>query len=470
MGKKIQAEMDAQRSRFVEGCQETSGIDVGEANKLFDLIDKFAGYGFNKSHAAAYALLAYQTGWLKAHYPEEFYAAAMCFDLHQSEKLAVFVDDARRYPGMERGVEVLPPDINASHARFTVEQTDHGHAVRFALAGIRNVGEKAMEAIVTERERGGPFTSLKDFCERIPHGSMNRRQFEALAGAGALDSLERNRALVAANAEHLLAIAEAAMRERSSGQAALFGGEDAPVVDELRLTPTEPWSRVEAMGKERENFGFYFSGHPVEQFRDVAMANGARSYEALMEAGAPSGGRGSAVMAVMIEGMSKARTKRGDDFVRGDFSDPSGQFSAACFETALIPQFENWAASGECLLLDVELDSRDPAEPPRLTVRGARPLSAVSGSTPMRLIVDVFSQEAITELKAELELARDKTRAWPGEVVIKVALAEGGEQPICLGQGFVLGGELAERLAAIPGIANVELAPMRRRPNLRLVA
>src|SRR5690606_22545994 len=150
--KKIQAEMDAQRARFVEGCREVSDIGKAKANELFDLIDKFAGYGFNKSHAAAYALLSYQTAWLKAHYPEEFYAASMCFDMHQSEKLAVFVDDLRR-----NGLTLLGPDVNRSEAEFSVEQTDHGHAVRYALAGIRNVGERAMEQIVDERAAGGVF-------------------------------------------------------------------------------------------------------------------------------------------------------------------------------------------------------------------------------------------------------------------------------------------------------------------------
>ncbi|MEP1606973.1 MAG: DNA polymerase III subunit alpha, partial [Marinomonas sp.] len=254
MGKKVQAEMDAQRTRFVEGCKKYSDIEAKQANELFDLIDKFAGYGFNKSHAAAYALLAYQTAWLKAHYPEEFYAASMCFDMHQSEKLTIFVDDARRYPNDRGGIEVLAPDINASEARFTVEQTDDGYGIRYALAGIRNVGEKAMDAIVAEREGSGTFENLEDLFERMPQGSMNRRQLEGLAGAGALDGLEPNRAAILGNADLLLGIADAAERERSSGQAGLFGGEDAPA-QELRLQPTPEWPRAERMAKERENFG-----------------------------------------------------------------------------------------------------------------------------------------------------------------------------------------------------------------------
>ncbi|MGN6499361.1 MAG: DNA polymerase III subunit alpha, partial [Tsuneonella sp.] len=295
MGKKVQAEMDAQRQRFIDGCGENSGIEPKKANELFDLIDKFAGYGFNKSHAAAYALLAYQTAWLKAHYPEEFYAASMCFDMHQSEKLAVFVDDARR-----AGIAIEQPDVNRSEAEFTVERTDEGYAVRYALAGIRNVGEKAMEALVAERAANGWFETLEDLFARVPKGSMNSRQLEGLIAAGALDGLEPDRGKLFANVDLLLAVSEAASRERESGQAALFGGEAQPD-STLRLKDAEAWTRAERMAKERDNFGFYFSAHPVEQYRAVASANGARSFASLMDGGAPSGGRAPAVMAAMVE-------------------------------------------------------------------------------------------------------------------------------------------------------------------------
>ncbi len=468
MGKKNQSEMDQQRSRFIDGCRETSQIEAREANTLFDLIDKFAGYGFNKSHAAAYALLAYQTAWLKAHYPEEFFAASMCFDLHQSEKLNVFVDDARRYPVASThgtGIEVLPPDINASHARFTVEQTDHGYAVRYALAGIRNVGEKAMEAIVAEREANGPFESLKDLCERLPQGSMNRRQMEGLICAGALDSLEPDRALLHANADMLLAVADAAMRERSSGQAALFGGDNGPP-EELRLSPAEPWSRTQRMAQERENFGFYFSAHPIQQHREAASAQGARTYQSIMEAGAPAGGRGTAVIAAMVEAANKGRTKRGGEFIRADFSDTSGQFSAACFEESLVDDFRRWAAEGECVLLNVELDSPNPGEPPRLTVRGAKPMSSVTGRTAMRLQADVANTQALAELKEMLEIGSEA----PGEVVLRLILASGDCAMVRLGNRFKLGGELAEKLELVEGIENVRLEPVRGSARLRLVA
>ena len=465
MGKKIQSEMDAQRARFVEGCKQNSGIDARQANELFDLIDKFAGYGFNKSHAAAYALLSYQTAWLKTHYPEEFYAASMCFDMHQSDKLAVFVDDMRR-----NGFTLLGPNINRSEAEFCVEQTEEGYAVRYALAGIRNVGEKAMEQVAQERQRGGAFESLEDVFRRMPQGAMNRRQLEGLAGAGAFDCLEPNRAKVMANADLLLSVAEAAVRERESGQHGLFGGEHHEEPS-LRLAEADPWTRAEQMAAERENFGFYFAAHPVEQFRALASANGARSYASLMESGVAQGsngggGRQAAVMAAMVEGVSKGRTRRGGEFVRADFSDSSGQFSAACFEEGLVASFQRWAADGTCVLLNVELDAPSADEPPRITVRGARPLAEVRDNARMLLTLEVRTVEALQELR----LALREGQPGRGEVLARLRIGEGSEPLVRLGRDFDLDGELAERLAHIDGLAQISLTTRMGPARLKLVA
>jgi DNA polymerase-3 subunit alpha len=456
MGKKIQAEMDAQRARFVEGCKENSGIDAKKANELFDLIDKFAGYGFNKSHAAAYALLAYHTAWLKTHYPHEFYAASMCFDMHQSEKLAVFVDDMRR-----AGLAIEGPDMNRSEAEFTVEQTDESYAVRYALAGIRNVGEKAMEAVVAEREANGRFTSLDDLFRRAPAGSMNRRQLEGLAAAGAFDSLEPNRAKVLVNADTLLAEADRSARERTSDQHSLL---DDHAEQALRLVEAEPWTRTEQMAKERENFGFYFAAHPVEQYRAVASANGARSHASLMASGVQNG-RQQAVMAAMVESVNKGRTRKGAEFVRADFSDNTGQFSAACFEETLVENFVKWAREGTCVLLTVELDSPSPDEPPRVTVRGARPLAEVKDSARMVLSLDIACIDAVQEL-AMMLVAGAPGR---GEVNASLHLGDDLVKKMRLGRDFVLDGELVDRIAEIEGVANVQLKA-ERGPSLRLVA
>ena len=460
MGKKVQAEMDAQRARFVDGCKAVSQIDAKKANELFDLIDKFAGYGFNKSHAAAYALLAYQTAWLKTHYPHEFYAASMCFDMHQSEKLAVFVDDMRR-----GGIALAGPDINSSEAEFSVEQTDEGHQVRYALAGLRNVGEKAMDAIVRQRETSGRFADLEDLFRRIPAGTMNRRQLEALASAGAFDALEANRAKVLANVDMLLAVADEAERTRTSGQAGLFGGADA-AEPSLRLAEALAWSRGEQMAAERETFGFYFAAHPVEQYRAVASANGARNHASLMAGGGTGAGRQAAVMAALVEGVQKRKTRKGADFVVADFSDSTGQFSASCFEESLVESFQRWASESACVLLNVELDSPSPDEPPRVTVRGARPLSEVRDSARMLLTLDVERMEAIGELALRLEAGE----AGRGEVQARLHLENGEIATLRLGRSFKLDGDLAEQLAAIDGIGKVSLTARRSTDHLRLVA
>jgi len=458
MGKKDQKEMDAQRQRFADGCKTISGIEKGKANELFDLIDKFAGYGFNKSHAAAYALLAYQTAWLKTHYPHEFYAASMCFDMHQSEKLAIFVDDMRR-----NSVALAGPDINHSVAEFTVERTHDGYAVRYALAGLRNVGEKAMEQIVEERDTKGPFASLDDLFRRIPAGSMNRRQLEALAAGGALDCLEPNRAQVIANGELLMAVADEASRSRTSGQGGLFGSDDH-AVPATRLAESKPWSRSDQMTAERDNFGFYFAAHPVEEFRAVASANGARSFGSLIGGTGEVAGRSTAVMAALVENVQKRKTKKGNDFVMADFSDSSGLFSASCFEESLVEPFQQWAREGTCVLLNVELDRPNPDEAPRVTVRGARPLASVTSASRMLLKLEITRPEAIAELALLLPRGSDAK----GEVMARLKTGGPREPLVRLGNDFKLDADLIERLIPIEGLANMALTARPER-HLRLV-
>ena len=249
------------------------------------------------------------------------------------------------------------------------------------------------------------------------------------------------------------------------GQAALFGGDDhaAPT---LRLVDVEPWSKTEQMAKERENFGFYFAAHPVEQWRAVAVANGARTYAALMESGVAGGGRSQAVMAAMVEGVNRGKTRRGADFVRADFSDSSGQFSAACFEESLVDPMLQWAKDGTCLLLTVELDAPSPEEPPRVTVRGARPLSEVKVASSMQLRFDVLRPEVFGELTMLLQPGEPGR----GEVIARLRTGKGQDPLVRLGNDFHLDGELAERLASVEGLANVQLSARRGSANLRLVA
>ncbi|HYE29156.1 MAG TPA: DNA polymerase III subunit alpha [Allosphingosinicella sp.] len=459
MGKKIKSEMDAQRAGFVAGCERINAIPTAKANELFDLIDKFAGYGFNKSHAAAYALIAYQTAWLKAHHPVEFYAASMCFDIHQTDKLAVFVDDMRRM-----GVECLPPSINASEAEFAVEETDGGLAVRYALGALKGVGEKAMEQLVDERRASGAFKSLNDFAERVDPRLLNRRQIESLAGGGAFDGLDPNRAAVFAAAETLLAHAASAADARESGQGGLFGGGESNVVP-IRMPAATTWTLAQRMAAEKESFGFYFSAHPVDRYRHLAEAHGAKSLAALASLPAPAdGGRSGAVMAGLVEEARWRMSARGRRYLMATLSDASGQFAATVFEDEVAVQVEAAAKSGACALLNVELDRRPGEEAPRVTVRSLQPFESLSKRTRLRLEVEVDEVEAVARLAA----ATAAERGGQGELRLRVRL-DRGEAELVLGRDFQLDAELAARLERLDGVTAVRLS-VAPQPRLALVS
>jgi DNA polymerase-3 subunit alpha len=292
---------------------------------------------------------------------------------------------------------------------------------------------------------------------------MNRRQLEALAAGGALDALEPNRARLIANAELLMAVADEAARARTSGQGGLFGSDDHQT-QAIRLAEAKPWTRAEQMAAERENFGFYFAAHPVEEYRAIASANGARSYAGLIASGGSATGRTAAVMAALVEGVQKRKTKRGKDFVMADFSDASGLFSASCFEESLVEPFQQWAREGTCVLLNVELDRPSAEEAPRVTVRGARPLASVTSAARMVLQCDVLRPEAIGELALLLPRADDAR----GEVRVHLRTGRAREPWAILGQDFRLDSEVIERLIPVEGLANVALTARPDR-HLRLV-
>ncbi|MGZ8349415.1 MAG: DNA polymerase III subunit alpha [Allosphingosinicella sp.] len=457
MGKKIKAEMDAQRSRFVEGCA-AHGIEAAKANELFDLIDKFAGYGFNKSHAAAYALVAYQTAWLKAHHPVEFYAASMCFDMAQTDKLAVFADDMRRL-----GTLCLPPSVNASEAEFAVEAQDDGLAVRYALGALKGVGERAMEQLVVERKANGPFRSLDDFAGRIDPRLLNRRQIESLAGGGAFDEIA-DRAAVFAAAETILSAASSAADMRDSGQGGLFGEGPANVVP-IRMPSGESWSLAQRMTQEKESFGFYFSAHPVDNYRHLSEASGARSFAALASLPAPAdGGRSGAVMAALVEDVRWRTSARGRRYMMAALSDSSGQFEATVFDDALAEQVAAAAKAGACVLLNVELDRRPGEEAPRVTIRSIQSFDSLSRRTRLQIEVEVADAETVRRLAAAV--AGD--RGGNGQLRLRAA-HDRGEAELVLGRDFTIDAELAARLERIDGVSAVRLAVVEA-PRLALVS
>ena len=458
MGKKIKAEMDAQRADFVAGAAERNGIGPEKANELFDLIDKFAGYGFNKSHAAAYAVVAYHTAWLKAHYPVEFYAASMAYDIALTDKLMIFVDDMKR-----SGVRCLPPCVNASGSDFTVEQCEDGQlAVRYALGALKGVGEKAMASLVEERMRGGPFTSLSDLTSRIDPKLLNKRQIESLAAAGAFDSLAAaenlSRAQVHAFADTILATASSLADAREVGQSSLFGGDTGMRTVSLGLlarSKSAEWTLAQGMNAEKEAFGFFFSGHPVDQYRHVLEATNARSYAALCEAGGPiGGGRTSSSMAGIVEESRWRTPPSGKRYLLVTLSDAGGSYVASCFDEDVQASVEAAARSEAPSLITAELLWRPGEDAPRVTIRDITPLEVAAKRHRARLTLELASAEAVGDLVTLLKRAE----GGRAEVRARIPTAAGGFAEVSLGRGFTLDAEARAAIGRVRGVSSTTLA------------
>src|SRR6266446_2818961 len=266
MGKKDKEKMAKERKNFIEGCARTNKIPEKKANAIFDLLEKFAGYGFNKSHSAAYGVISYQTAFLKAHYPVEFMAGLLSNEINNTEKISVFVGECKRM-----GISILPPDINKSGLKFIPESQNGKMSIRYGLAAIKHVGESAMEMSIQERERGGEFTSLEDFCGRLGTRVANRKMLESLIKAGAVDFLGRDRAELFACIDQALASSAAAHRDRTAGQVSLFD-EAITATTSTRKRSIAPWSDHEKLSYEKELLGFYVSGHPLDAYIDLFAA------------------------------------------------------------------------------------------------------------------------------------------------------------------------------------------------------
>ncbi|HEY5665782.1 MAG TPA: DNA polymerase III subunit alpha, partial [Gammaproteobacteria bacterium] len=257
MGKKKPEEMAKQREVFLQGA-EACGVQLGRAATIFDLMEKFAGYGFNKSHSAAYALLAYQTAWLKAHYPEAFMAAVMTADMDNTDKLVILKDDCKSL-----GIRIEPPSINESSFGFTVGGEKR---VLYGLGAIKGVGQSVVESLIAERERGGPYQDLLDLCRRVDSHKINRRVLEALTSAGALDALGENRATLMDAVPSTLRLAEHSAEAEAAGQGALFGSNAVASDLEIVVDRKHEWSKREKLDRERDSLGLYLTGHPFEDY------------------------------------------------------------------------------------------------------------------------------------------------------------------------------------------------------------
>jgi DNA polymerase-3 subunit alpha len=343
MGKKIKKEMAAQKTRFVEGAV-ANGVGRGRAEYIFELVAKFAGYGFNKSHAAAYALIAYQTAYFKANYPTEFIAASMTLDMGNTDKLNCFAQEARRL-----GLRIEPPSVNRSEVGFI---PSHG-AIRYSLAALKNVGRHAVEHICAEREERGPFRDVSEFARRINPRLVNKRALETLAAAGALDELGLDRATAFANVDRIIAAGNRSLETSAEGQEDLFSGaKHLPPPIELRAA--KPWVPTDRLSKEFEAVGFFLTGHPLDDYQEVLEALGAEPW---IEFAAKARSRrvaGTLAGTVLLARERKGKT--GNSYAFAAFSDPTGQFEAVVFSEVLAAS-RSLLEPGTAVLLDVEAEA-----------------------------------------------------------------------------------------------------------------
>jgi DNA polymerase III subunit alpha len=291
MGKKDKQKMAKERKNFIEGCARTNRIPEKKANAIFDLLEKFAGYGFNKSHSAAYGVISYQTAYLKAHYPVEFMAGLLSNEINDTEKISIFVAECKRMK-----IAILPPDVNKSELKFVPEKWEGKvreskpsnelssafNAIRYGLAAIKHVGESATESVIRERQEGGEYQSLQDFCSRLGPRVANRKMLESLIKTGAFDFLGRDRAELFACIDEALATAAAAQRDRAVGQVSLFDEMSRPPLTAAHKSVT-PWSEHEKLSYEKELLGFYVSGHPLDAYAAVFAAKNYPSIASLKQ-------------------------------------------------------------------------------------------------------------------------------------------------------------------------------------------
>ncbi len=440
MGKKIKSEMDAQREVFVQGAMDR-GVARAKASQIFELVAKFADYGFNKSHAAAYALVAYQTAYYKANHAVEFMAASMSFELKDTDKIAVFRQELERI-----GISLLPPDINASGVNFSVEaiEDEDGKAIRYALAAVKNVGDAAMRAVVAEREAGGPFTSVFEFASRMGAGVVNKRQLENLVRAGAFDDLEPNRRRLFEAVELLIRHAESA--ERNSGQDSLFGAGPNMGMPEPTLPDIPDWPPLKRLNYEQEAIGFYLSSHPLEVYATVLDGLNTTACAELVER-ANDGASSVQVAGVVLN--VQERDSNGRRFAFVQLSDPSGSYEVAFFQEAFSSSREH-LEPGRFLLIRANV--RAEGDSVKLTAQGAEDLERKAVVRMKGLEIQFAESTPLAPLKSILE----RQGAGSGRIMFVVKTPQRGDVELTLKESYALSPAVRAEIDALPGILSVK--------------
>jgi DNA polymerase III subunit alpha len=456
MGKKIRAEMDKQRERFVAGAVK-NGVPKGQAETIFELLAKFADYGFNKSHAAAYALVSFYTAYMKAHYPVEFLAASMTLELNNTDKLSEFRSEAQRL-----GIKVEAPSINRSGATFDVSEG----TIYYALAALKGVGPQAIEQIVEERKKG-PFTSLADVASRVNPRAINKRIIESLAAAGAFDALESNRARVFAGADAILAACQRSHEAATIGQNDMFGNAaDAPTI---MLPQIEPWLPAERLRREYDAIGFFLSGHPLDDYATVLKRLRVQSWAEFSRA-VKTGATAGKVAATVVSRMER-RTKTGNKMGIMGLSDPTGHFEAVLFSEGLA-QYRDVLEPGAAVLL--QLGAELQGEDVRARVLHAEPLDDAAAKTQKGLRIFLRDTKPLDSIVKRLQMPEappsngapvlkgaapsiaPRPASGDGEVSLVMMLDLETEVEMKLPGRFKVSPQIAGAIKAVSGVVDVQ--------------
>jgi len=435
MGKKIREEMDKQRIRFVDGAVER-GVGKAQANMIFDLLAKFADYGFNKSHAAAYAIVSYQTAYLKAHHPVEFLAASMTYDMSNTDKLNDFRREAERL-----GIEVVQPSVMTSFRPFEVGE----NRIFYSLAAIKGVGEAAVDHIVEKRQEKA-YESLEDFCERIDPRVVNRRVLESLINSGALDCFKRDREAMIAGLDRIMGHAQRTQENAVSGQADIFGASGGPK-EKLQLPAAAPWLPSEKLHREFQAVGFYLSAHPLDEYRSVLEKMRVQSWADFSNA--VKRGASAGRLAGTVTSRQERKTRTGNKMGIVQLSDATGQFEAVLFSEGLA-QYRDLLESGKSVVITVAAENRP--EGISLRIQTVQSLEDEASRIQKAMRLYLRSSEALKQITPHLTTRGD------GQVSL-IVIKENGlrEVEIELPERYRVSPQIASAMKAIKGVVDVEL-------------
>jgi DNA polymerase-3 subunit alpha len=461
MGKKDKEKMAKERATFIEGCARTNNIPAKKANAIFDLLEKFAGYGFNKSHSAAYGVISYHTAYLKAHYPVEFMAGLLSNEINDTDKISVFVAECKRM-----GIAILPPDINKSGLKFVPEaasplqesdretgargeEKNGGHrpplqqnAIRYGLAAIKHVGEGAMEVLIGERESGGDFTSLEDFCSRLGSRIANRKMLESLVKAGAFDFVGRERAELFACIEEALAAAASTHRDRAAGQVSLFDETQSAATTTRKKTIT-PWSDHEKMTFEKELLGFYVTGHPLDAYAEFFAR---RNYRAIASLGELADRAQFKIAGAIVQIEKKFTKREGKPFAVVWLEDLTGTIEVVLWNE-VFTEVSEALALGRVAVMKGTLDKRD--DTARATAQKVSILTpekaneAAAGARAKSAVQLQFSSAATRD---ELRQVREILASSPGQQRVQLLFGRPSGEPLRVDAGADFWVELTREL------------------------